>query len=74
MSVGVKLGSKIAPLDREIFLETVEGKSPAVERREAYTRIVRRERMPVDIRMRPAYHRGCYSLFAVPHKTRGSKQ
>jgi hypothetical protein len=68
MSPGVKLGSKIAALNHDIWLETVEGKSHALMVADAYSRIVRRERMPLTIKVRKAYNRGCYSLFAVPKK------
>jgi len=69
VSTGVKLGSRIVALDRPIWLETVEGrKSLALAMADAYRAVIRRERMPLEIRVRKAYQRGCWSLFAVPKK------
>lgn len=69
MSPGIKLGGRIAALDRPFWLETVEcGKAQAKAIAAAYEAIVRRERMPLDIKVRPAYNRGCYALWAIPRK------
>lgn len=68
MSTGLKLGSRIVALDHDVFLETVDGKSLALVIADAYRTIIRRERMPLDIKVRKAYNRGCYSLFAIPQR------
>ncbi len=68
MAVGVKLGGKIAALDHEVYLETVDGKSYALAIADAYKQIIRRERMPLDVKVRKAYSRGCYALWAIPRK------
>lgn len=73
MSLGVKLGSKIAALDHDVYLDTVKGKSLALAYADMYRKIVHRECMPVDIRVRKAYNKGHYSVYAVPTH-RGSKK